>query len=158
MTPVFRKISTVFLLSCAASAFSKSPYGERVLGEWTCQSEVNSAYGKFNIVSSIRLQENNELTSEGVMTLYNSNFNTEMPLYYTAQGTWQFEDVYIRGKVNEGKIYSDNPFFGSFTDVLTQQILLSPHYEARLTRIGSQTMSYMAENRTEVVCLRKHQT
>ena len=138
----------------SVTAMAATDYRPAILGQWQCQSQVSTDYGKTLAIGDVNFANNGKLTGKGDLLLSHPNFATEIPLATQASADWRFEKntVYLTGI--DGSIVSPYPLLNGIATSYKQQVLANPNFAMQLIRIGSKTMVFKAQDGTEIQCLR----
>jgi len=142
------------LITALLNNVHATDYRKKVIGMWNCQSSIDSDYGHYTVIGKTLLSDNGILTGEGDILLQHPSISTDIPMAYSTQARWNFENNTIIGTKITGDITSPYPLLNHFAQSLKNQIGSSPYFKARLSRIGSKTMTLVADDESEIQCLR----
>ncbi len=134
--------------------WAATDYRSMVLGQWQCQTTVETEFGSTIVVGMTQLEDNGRFISDGNLVLSHPSLATEILLSFNSNGQWLFENNTVVGQEIDGSINSDSPFLTSLATSMQQQIGTDSTFKAKLKRIGSQTMMLLAENDTQIRCIR----
>ena len=140
------------LVCTSAYGGSQTDYRNKILGSWRCESVVETEQGRYRVEGYTRLNPEGSMSSQGNIFVYNAMLNMELPMKYSSEGSWVFENLQLKGHVSRGNIETGYPVLDKFADVLESQVMQDPYFSARLTKIGDNAMVFEAEDKTLVIC------
>lgn len=130
-------------------------YRALMLGQWHCQSQVNTDYGQTLAIGDVNFVDDGSLLGNGNLLLKHPSITTEIPLATQVTADWRFEQNRVYLSKIDGNIVSPFPLLNGIATSFKQEVLASPNFTMQLTRIGSKTMVFKALDGTEIQCLRR---
>jgi hypothetical protein len=147
-------LSTLILCTLPTHANVSGGFRERMLGYWQCESVVVSPFGTYTVVADAVLEDSGKLQSDGSLVLEHSNVPGGIPMNFNSTGSWSYFNTWVTASDVNGTITTPYPLLNSFAESLKSHVLSQPMTKVRLSKIGSRTMVLVAEDQTEIRCLR----
>lgn len=129
-------------------------YQALMVGSWQCETQVASPYGDYVVVSQTQLDEQGQLTSQGDILLQHPSLPNGVPMRFQARGQWSYFNTWVTAKNIDGTITTPYPLLDVFADNLRAQILAQAQVKVQLTRIGKNSMALVAEDASNIRCVR----
>ena len=139
----------------AGFAIAETDYRKALVGQWQCQSQVSTDYGKTLAIGDVVFANDGQLNGNGNLLLSHPSFSTEIPLATKATARWRFEKNIVYVTQIDGTIVSPYMLLNSIAASFKDQVLANPNFAMQLIRIGSKTMVFRAQDGTEIQCLRR---
>lgn len=151
----FMRLSLLFLTTfVAAFSFAATDYRPYVLGDWQCQTSVTTQFGDSSVLGDIALHDDNRMIGNGNLLLSYPGITTELPLAATLDTQWSFKNNRILVSKMSGDIVSPYPLLNGIANSFKQDILKVQTVSFRLSKVGKKYMALLADDNTEILCIR----
>lgn len=123
-------------------------------GVWQCHSKVTRPEAQYRIQATTTVGKHGQLAARGRVYAYNPLLQMELPMNFTATGSWTESEDQVKGKIEQANIQSGSVLIDQLASNLTAQVKKTPYFSANIIEASDQALVLSDGQQQQVHCKR----